>query len=194
MKTLTKVVLGAGALAVVAGGVAIADGRGYGPRWGEGHGHGMGRGAGIERAFDRFDTDHDGIVALEEVLARPGARFADADTTQDGFVDKAEIEAAIVKRRQAMIEQMIKRLDVDGDGKISKEESEKPIKKRFALFDKNDDGKVTKDEARDAMPMFGGGRHGGPGGPDGPGGWHRGPGGRGPMGMDGPGAPPAPKP
>ncbi|MEJ1158029.1 EF-hand domain-containing protein [Prosthecomicrobium sp. N25] len=157
MKTWTMVVLGAGALAVVAGGVAVAEGRhmmghGWGP---EGGGPGYGHGEMMGRMFNRLDANKDGTVTTEEALAMPDARFADIDKNKDGFVDRSEIDAMIKQRREAMIDRWIKRFDVDGDGKISKEEAEKPFRKRFALFDRNDDGKVTEEEARDAMPMWG---------------------------------------
>ena len=57
---------------------------------------------------------------------------------------------------------MLKRLDTDQDGKISRAEFDKPMKKRFALLDLNDDGKVTKDEFALAHPdkSLHGHRHG----------------------------------
>lgn len=153
MKTVSVVLIGAGAVALVAGGVAFAQGKmGHG----FGDGYGPGRGMMMERMFSRLDQDNDGAVSVDEALRMPGTRFADVDTNKDGFVEKAEVEAAIRKRFEERAERMIKRFDVDGDGKVSKEEAEKPFRKRFAVFDKNDDGKVTKDEARDAMPMMGG--------------------------------------
>lgn len=189
VRTWAKVLIGAGLAATAAGGIAYAQGQ-----FGQ-FGPGMMRGAKMERMFDRLDTDKDGVVTIQEALALPDLKFDDADTNKDGFVDRTEIDAAI---RKMMVDRVIARFDVDGDGKVSKEEAEKPFKKRFAIFDRNDDGKVTKDELRLAGPGFGPGDGFGPG----PGGWgHHGGGhhgwggpgwGPGPAWGPGPGAGPGP--
>lgn len=181
MRTWAKVVIGAALAATTVGGIAYAQGHlgHFGPG-----GPGMMRGPNLERMFDRLDADKDGVVTIQEALALPDLKFDEADTNKDGFVDRAEIDAAI---RKMMVDRVIARFDTDGDGKVSKEEAEKPFKKRFAIFDRNDDGKVTKDELRLAGPGFGPGAGFGPGegfGPS-PGGW--GPHGGGHHGWGGPG-------
>ena len=58
--------------------------------------------------------------------------------------------------------EFIKRLDKDGDGKVSKEEFDGPAE-HFEKLDKNDDGYITEDEAPTGPPpgRRGGGREGG---------------------------------
>ena len=171
MKTLTKILIGAGVVALTAGGVAYARGpMGCG---GPGMGMGMGRGgAMMERMFDRFDADKNGVVTLEEVVKSADARFDQVDTDKSGTVDKAEAEAFFAKFAPPQAAaHFLARHDLDGDGKVTRAEFETPMKKRFALFDRNDDGKVTREELALAAPM--GGRGHGPmagwgGGP----GWH----------------------
>lgn len=184
MKTWTKVLLGGAALAVVAGGVAVADG----PRWRDGSGKwGRGHGASAEMMFGRFDANRDGTVTIEEVLVRPDARFDAVDANKDGTIDKAEMDAAIQKRVAEIRDRILARLDTDKDGNLTKAEAEKPFRKRFAVFDENDDGKVTREEMRANMPPFAGGMgghgHHGMRGMQGMDGM------RGPMMGDGPGRP-----
>ncbi|MBT7068808.1 MAG: hypothetical protein HN919_21110 [Verrucomicrobia bacterium] len=53
----------------------------------------------------------------------------------------------------------IKRLDKDGDGKVSKDEFDGPDK-HFTELDKNEDGYITEDEAPTGPPPREGGRGG----------------------------------
>lgn len=189
MKTLTKILIGTGALVVAAGGVAYARGpMGCG---GPGMGMGMdGPGPMMQRMFDRVDADKDGAVTLKEIVAEADARFDRIDADKNGVIDKAEVESWVGRFAPPQAAAFfLAKHDLDGDGKITKAEWENPVKKRFAIFDRNDDGKVTRDEMQLAAPMRGHGRHhaamGGWGGPGmgGPGMGMGGPG----MGMGGPG-------
>ncbi|MCE1235120.1 MAG: EF-hand domain-containing protein [Hyphomicrobiales bacterium] len=197
MKTLSKILIGASLLAVTAGGVAWARGpmQGCGAWGGPMMGGPMGgpmagpmmggpmggpmKDAMIEKIFAALDANKDGVVTLDEAMKLVDERFDKIDANHDGVIDKAEVETWIGRRApETMVKAFLDRHDLDGDGKITKAEFEKPFKKRFALYDRNDDGKVTMEEAKLAGPMggmgmgFHGPRHGG----------HRG------WGMMGPGA------
>ena len=184
MKTLTKSLLAAAALATVAGGYALAQ-QGPGPGgcpmggpgammgagpgmmggWG-GPMHGMkgakfDRTAMVDRIFEALDTNKDGVITLDEVIAKADARFDEIDANHDGVIDRTEAATWIGRRAPAKaVDAFMAHHDLDGDGKITKAEWEKPIKKRFALYDRNDDGKITKEEALLDLPPAGMGRHG----------------------------------
>ncbi len=83
-----------------------------------------------------------------------------ADTNHDGVLSRDEIEALalkrIVKREADRIE---RRLDVNGDGKISLEAIENQRKKEFAALDRNGDGKLDRRELRAAHKFGHGGHH-----------------------------------
>jgi len=68
------------------------------------------------------------------------------DKNRDGKLDADEVKAGrelIVKGR---VEAIIKRLDADKDGKISKKEARGLVKDHFDQLDKNKDGFVDSDE------------------------------------------------
>ncbi|WP_407047956.1 EF-hand domain-containing protein [Methyloraptor flagellatus] len=205
MNTRMKAVLLAGVLAVSAGGYAVAQEAAH---WRHGPGQGPGRGPEqgparmemrIDRLFDRLDANHDGTVTVDEVVAAVDARFDKIDANHDGVIDRTELENWIGRRAGPQrVDAVMRRFDLNGDGKITKAEAEAPAKKLFALFDRKDQGKVTKEDVHLALPNAGmlmgflaphhhrHGPHGGPGGMPGEGGPGRMPGEGGPA--DAPGA------
>ena len=111
----------------------------------------------IEQVFEMLDADRDGIVTLAEALKGVGQHFDVVDQNKDGSLDKSEFESWFGRANPDAARFFQSLYDIDGDGKVTRAEFENPVKKRFALFDRNDDGKVTPDELRYArMLMMGG--------------------------------------
>ncbi len=74
-----------------------------------------------------------------------------ADTDGDGVLSRAEIEALALKRIVSRAtDRMERRLDVNGDGKVTLAEVENQRKKEFAALDRNEDGKIDRSEMRAA--------------------------------------------
>ena len=114
-----------------------------------------GRGARMEALFDELDANGDGSLTKEEVENAKTRRFELMDANSDGFVEAEEIVAYRMKRRA---EAMIKRLDKDGDGKLSLEEAPQRRTPSFDRFDLDENGAVTKTEIEQAMKRRGPGR------------------------------------
>jgi Ca2+-binding EF-hand superfamily protein len=113
------------------------------------------------RMLQRFDTDGNGTISLEEFSDMRMGDLLNADADNDGELSVAEIKAAMEKRREERMAEMFKRrFDVDGDGKITVAEIKDRQEKRFALADANNDGQISREEFAKMRGMMGG-RHGG---------------------------------
>lgn len=106
------------------------------------------------RRLMRLDRDKDGAVSKAEYLAPPIATHKEFDTNKDGFVDEAEIVAHLQEPAQFRTKRLLKRIDGNRDGKVTREEFEQGPRETFANRDINSDGKLN---AEDRPPATGGG-------------------------------------
>ncbi len=114
-----------------------------------------------------FDKDDDGKLTKEELPERMQSMMARIDTNKDDVIGREELVAAAKARmgsdrpqqgrpapegrggppqRQVSADQMLQRMDRDGDGFISSEELPEFLKGRMESLDKNSDGKLDKSE------------------------------------------------
>lgn len=106
------------------------------------HGRGMhGRGEGGEGR---------GPFTFERLVGRIDERFKQADRNGDGVIDNAEIEAATAESLDYWVKRFLKRFDVDKDGRVTKDEFDRPARERFAEADLDGDGRITEKD----LPPF----------------------------------------
>jgi Ca2+-binding EF-hand superfamily protein len=108
----------------------------------------------------RFDKNGDGVLSKDEVPPSIAQRFEQLDTNGDGKLDKQEIEAFLKRLRQRLatnknakpvaqgitVDIILKRFDMNHDGKISREEAKGPLAKNFDRIDTNKDGYLDRKE------------------------------------------------
>ncbi|MHC4670747.1 MAG: EF-hand domain-containing protein, partial [Planctomycetota bacterium] len=91
--------------------------------------------------LQKFDRNGDGQVTKEEFPHE--RRFAEIDGNGDGVLSKVEIEDAMDKKLREEAYGFFERFDLDGDGKITREEFTGPAA-AFERMDKNHDGVIDK--------------------------------------------------
>jgi hypothetical protein len=154
-KSLTAIVLST----IAAGAVLAADGAHRGP-----HGKGPAPEEFLKAHIARVDTNRDGQVSREEAKAgapRWEILFDAVDANKDGQLSQDEIKGFHQRMRQAHQAErqqrsaaMMKKLDANGDGSLSKPEVAQagPLAKRFDRIDANHDGQLSAEELQAARP------------------------------------------
>jgi Ca2+-binding EF-hand superfamily protein len=109
------------------------------------------RGGHLMERLKAADTNGDGMINREEAAALPmiAKHFDEIDANHDGQATMDELRAFHQARRAAEMAAHFKKMDTDGDGRISKAEAQANAPRLFAHFDKidaNGDGFITPEE------------------------------------------------
>jgi hypothetical protein len=114
-------------------------------------GNGPGRRAMLER-LKAADTNADGLISRTEAAAMPrlAERFDAIDANRDGQVSFEELRAARAAAHGERGKAFMKRIDTDGDGKVSRNEALAAAAARFDAADANKDGFLTPEEMKAA--------------------------------------------
>ncbi|MEM6681599.1 MAG: EF-hand domain-containing protein [Pseudomonadota bacterium] len=114
------------------------------------------RAARLDRMLERMDTDQSGALSYDEFIARPNQRFEKTDANGDGILSAEERENAKAERsarggkpgqkRAGLGAGLLRKMDSNNDGDISRSEHDAHHQARFSRIDLNADGALTKDE------------------------------------------------
>ncbi|WP_165978852.1 EF-hand domain-containing protein [Antarcticimicrobium luteum] len=133
------------AVAALGTGAVLAQGQGQMP------GPMGGMGMHQRPTFEELDTDQNGTVTAEEMMAHAKGRFDAVDTDGDGKLSLEEMQAQARQRADAMAAQMLTRMDQNGDGVVTFDEMpgqrrESQMERMFSRADADDDGGLSKTE------------------------------------------------
>jgi Ca2+-binding EF-hand superfamily protein len=125
-----------------------------------------------EDFIKRFDRNKDGVLSKNELPPRFGPLFDRADTNGDGKLDQAEVAEMLTRLRRRLgieppakaaalagadtaeadriVERMLRQMDTDKDGKISRQEAKNNLSQNFDRIDTNKDGFLDREELRRA--------------------------------------------
>ncbi len=106
--------------------------------------------------FRRLDTDDDGRLGGDELPEWLRARFESVDTNNDGFIDEDEMKLMALSAREARngpsgLMRRLMELDIDGDGRLRRDELPEAmeyLRAQFDQFDFNKDGYIDGAELR----------------------------------------------
>jgi len=153
---------------LLAAGIATADGRGDDDRGahrqmhmahggGDHHGGGMRGAGGMRRGgsdgpmfqlMERYDTDGDGALTVDEITAARSAQLGEFDADGDGSLSLEEYQALWL---DVMHERMVDRFqhhDADGDGSVTQEEFARDLSRMVERRDRNGDGMLNTGDMR----------------------------------------------
>lgn len=107
---------------------------------------GMKARGGMMAAMERYDTDGDGKLGVEEAKTARADQFKKFDANGDGKLELKEYQALWL---DAMRERMVDRFqshDDDGDGGVTLSEFNKRFERMIAMMDRNGDGSIGTDD------------------------------------------------
>ncbi len=96
--------------------------------------------------IEMSDCDKDCTAQIQEVYDA----LRKLDKNKNGKIDPEELKAARQRLLEERIDGIIKDLDTNGDGKISRKEAKGLIRKNFDELDANHDGYVDREELMNA--------------------------------------------
>jgi Ca2+-binding EF-hand superfamily protein len=159
MRRSTVLILGllAAAVAILGTGCATDSGgrEGGGTPPGRGRaGQRMARheGGQPQELWKQYDLNGDGKITREEFMAVRAVCFARHDASGTGMLTRADVKRFSSPQTADRIDAEFSRLDLDGDGLVSREEFDRDSDRVFRQLDTNSDGVIAGTELSNMIP------------------------------------------
>lgn len=104
---------------------------------------------GVDRVFQKQDTNNDGKISLNELLIFREAQFHRLDGNNDGSLSRQEVSAGN-KRFDRKLMENFDLVDSNQDQMLSREEFLAAARRKFLHMDENRDGTLSENELLDA--------------------------------------------
>ena len=98
------------------------------------------------KVFAKVDADKDGSITLPEFQPKAEKRFLALDGDKNGEVSAAEIDARLQKAIALRRDRILKAMDKDASGGVSKDELDRYVAALLKEADADGNGGVTFDE------------------------------------------------
>ena len=105
-----------------------------------------------QELWKQYDLNGDGKITPQEFMAARAVCFARYDANSDGLLTRAEIKMFFPPQLTERIDTAFLRLDLDGDGLISREEFDRESDRLFRQLDTNGDGVIAGAEFSNMTP------------------------------------------
>jgi len=93
----------------------------------------------VDAFLQKWDTDHDGTLSLDEIKTAATARFEALDRRRTGRLSRSQLAGVLAS-------QQFRKADKDKDGTLDKDEFLSVVEELFQATDKDHDGTLDKRE------------------------------------------------
>jgi hypothetical protein len=99
------------------------------------------------QVFSESDLNRDGFVSLDEYHKDIVRSFHALDFNRDGYISEAEVRALPTREDVKALKRLLRRADLDGDGRLSFKEVVQVRMQTFDEADTNRDDQLSLEEA-----------------------------------------------